>query len=278
MVHSFVPGLVAPADASRALWFAFRKDEMLVVDGEGGAADPVDDLAAIGVTPRCARYLGTIGGAPCFCADLDASTQSPEGHRFAGLRALFERMDRVALEAAGLAAQIVHWERTHQFCGACAGPLVDVATERSRRCEPCALTFYPRVSPCVIVLVHDGDRALLARQPGFPPGMFALVAGFLEPGETLEQCVAREVAEETGVAVKDLRYFGSQPWPFPHQMMVGFFAAYAGGELIVDRSELEDAQWFERDAMPRLPPRVSISRALIDAWLAETADAPARRL
>jgi NAD+ diphosphatase len=265
----FVSGLEAPASNAEALWFAFRGDELLIRHDGGVARAPLAfALDELGLTARRTQVLGALDGVPCFSAELDPSAAAPEGHRFASLRALHGKMPPGELDVAGLAFQIQHWDRTHQVCGACGAALLLKAGERAKRCEPCALDFYPRVSPAIIVLVHDGPRLLMTRQPRFPPGLYGLVAGFLEPGETLERCVEREVAEETGLRVKGLRYFGSQPWPFPHQVMIGFFAELAGGELRVDTSELEDARWFHRDALPTLPPRISIARALVEAWLA----------
>jgi NAD+ diphosphatase len=131
------------------------------------------------------------------------------------------------------------------------------------------MLFYPRLSPAVIVLVKRGDRILLARSPGFPPGMYSVLAGFVEPGESIEEAISREVCEEVGVEVENVRYFGSQPWPFPHSLMIGFTADYAGGELRVEPDEIEDAGWFEADDLPAVPPRISIARAMIDAFVAQ---------
>jgi NAD+ diphosphatase len=267
LVPSFVPALTPPGEVREACWFAFRRDELLVrIDGAAAIVPRGPDCP----TPTLRRqYLGALDGTPCFSAELDASTEPPSGFTFSGLRGLYGRLSPETLEVAGLASQIAHWDRTHQRCGACGGATYVKPSDRARRCDACDLDVYPRVHPAIIVLVHDGDRVLMTRQPRFPRGMYGLVAGFVEPGETLEQCVRREVLEETGVRVDQVRYFGSQPWPFPHQMMVGFFARYTSGELVVDRDELEDAQWFARDRLPSLPPRVSIARALIEAWLDE---------
>src|SRR5262249_48683327 len=154
------------------------------------------------------------------------------------------------------------WDRGYQFCPECAAPLALAPRERAKRCEACKKDYFPRISPCTITLVHDGPRILMTREARFPPGFYGLVAGFVEAGETLEACVAREIAEETGVTAETPIYFGSQPWPFPHQIMIGFMAKYAGGEIVIDKKELEDAQWFHVDALPLLPPRISIARAL----------------
>ena len=179
------------------------------------------------------------------------------------------------LRAAGFGAELIHWLRTSRFCPRCAGPTTTDGNDWGRRCPRCTFQHYPRVSPCVIVLIHDdgstkdgdGPRLLLVRQPRFPPGFFGLVAGFVEPGESLEECLVREVAEEVNLQVGDLRYFRSQPWPFPHQLMVGYFARYLGGELRPDPTELAEAAWFKPDALPGTPPPISVAGQLIDAYL-----------
>jgi len=165
--------------------------------------------------------------------------------------------------------QIVTWDRTHQYCGQCATPTDTLPQERARRCPACGLTSYPRLSPAVIIAIvrrdEHGDRILLARNHRFPPGRYSVVAGFVEPGETLEQALAREAAEEVGVRLRAPRYFASQPWPFPHSLMIAFTAEYAGGELRCEDAEIAEARWFPADALPALPPSVSIARRLIDA-------------
>lgn len=264
----FRPGVVGPPSFGEALWFAFRGGELLVREGPS-AVPRLAELAELAVPTRRQQFVGELDGTPCFSVELSLQAAAPEGHHFTSLRGLFGRLDEAELAVAGTAFQIQEWDRTHQRCGACGGPLEAKAKERAKRCEPCALELYPRISPAVIVLVHDGPRVLLTRQARFPKGMYGLVAGFLEAGETLEACVRREVLEETGVLVDELRYFGSQPWPFPHQLMVGFFARAVGGELVVDHHELEEAGWYARDALPGIPPKASIARALLDAWLAD---------
>jgi len=254
-----------------SLWFAFRGTELLVrLAGDTPASYEIprlDDLGAVSLTPLRVQPLGWVGDVPCRSAELPADAPVPPGFAFVSLRRLHGRIDPVLEAVAGTASQIQTWDRTHQYCGACGGPVEPVEGQRAKHCPRCDQSYFPRVTPAIIVLVEDGPRILMTRQPRFPPGMYGLVAGFVEPGETLEACVARETLEETGIEVCDIRYFGSQPWPFPHQIMVGFFARYAGGELVVDRRELEEAAWFERSALPSLPPPISIARKLIDAWL-----------
>jgi NAD+ diphosphatase len=185
---------------------------------------------------------------------------------FVSLRAALMTLGPDHLALLSTAAELLHFAQAHRFCGRCAAPLVDSTADRARRCPACGVDYYPRIAPAVIVLVHDGPRLLLTHVGNRP--FWALVAGFLEPGETLEQCVAREVREETGIEVDDLRYFGSQPWPFPSQVMVGYCARYAGGAIVVDRRELDEAAWFGVDALPPLPPPLSIARRMIDERVA----------
>ena len=164
--------------------------------------------------------------------------------------------------------QIVEWERTHRFCGRCGAPTAPAEGERAMRCRKCGLLAFPRLSPAVIVLIHRGDEVLLARSHRFPEGMYSALAGFVEPGETVEGALIREVAEEVGVRVRDLEYRGSQPWPFPNSLMLGFFAEYAGGEIVPEAAEIAEAAWFPVDALPTIPGPISIANRLITAWVA----------
>jgi NAD+ diphosphatase len=272
---SFVYGVVAPSSfEGDALLYAVRRGEILVADASDGAASIPHGagpraIADLGIHVESTQFLGALDGAPCFAMSVADDASAPPGYRFAGLRALYDKLPEADFAIAGTASQIAYWDRLHRFCSRCASPLAPKAVERAKRCEACAVDYFPRVQPAVIVLVHDGPRILMARSPGFPQRWYALVAGFVEPGETFEECAKREVREETGVAIDEVRYFGSQPWAFPHQVMVGFFARWIGGDVVIDRTELEDARWFEARAMPPLPPAISIARRMIDAWLDE---------
>ncbi len=168
---------------------------------------------------------------------------------------------------AGRAFQLMDWHRKTRFCGQCGNPMSNHETETARKCLNCGLTSYPPVSPAVIVAIEREGRLLLARSPHFPKGRYSVIAGFVEPGETLEQTVIREVREEVGIRVRDIRYFGSQPWPFPHSLMVGFTASWESGEIAVDGNEIEDAGWYAPGEFPEMPPSISISRKLIDDFV-----------
>lgn len=188
----------------------------------------------------------------------------PDGFKAAGLRAWFEVLNDTALAIAMRAVQVVEWDRTHQFCGACGQPTESSNAERAKQCRSCRLTMYPRMSPAMMVLITRGRQLLLGRGVNFPPGRYSALAGFVEAGETLEQCVHREVMEEVGVRVHKLEYFASQSWPFPNSLMIAFRAEYRDGEIDHDPAELADAQWFDIDNLPQIPPRLSIARALLD--------------
>jgi NAD+ diphosphatase len=257
----------SPLDGD-ALWFVFAGREALLREGEDGPSLPrAASSAELGLDIPEPIYIGRLDGTPCMAALLDEETVPP-GFRGADLRALHRLVDEPMWAVAGLAFQLAYWATNTRFCPRTGHRTRWKVGEWAAECPACGLLQYPHVSPCVIVLVHDGDRILLTRQPGWPPGRYGLVAGFVEPGETLEQALAREVREETGIGVDDVRYVGSQSWPFPHQLMVGFTARHAGGEIVVDRTELEDAAWFPVDALPTLPPPLSIARRIIDAHVA----------
>lgn len=164
---------------------------------------------------------------------------------------------------------LVRWHTMHRFCGVCGSPTMVRAAGHERHCDACSTTTFPRTDPAVIMLVHDGDRAVLGRQKIWPRGMYSTLAGFVEPGESLEEALAREVLEEVGVGVTDIAYQSSQPWPFPHSLMLGFRATWTGGEIAPDPTEIAEAAWYTRDALPNIPPRISIARKLIDGWIEE---------
>lgn len=223
----------------------------------------------LGIEPVRHQALGTLDRIPCYSAELPDDAVPPDGYSFAGLRRLFGLLDDTMLGIAVRAKQIVAWDQTHQFCGRCATPTHLADDERARVCPACGLTNFPRIAPAVIVAVTKGDELLLARAQRFPQGFYSVLAGFVEAGETLEECVRREIREEAGVEVKNIRYFGSQAWPFPHSLMIGFTAEYAGGEITPDPSEIADAGWFRPDRFPQIPEKISIARSLID-WFVES--------
>jgi NAD+ diphosphatase len=255
-------------DAHAAAWFAFRGDRLLVrIEGETASLPEWAELERIGAAPEHGHYLGRLGDLDCYAVELPGDHEPPEGLGLEGLRALFGRLADPHFSIAGRASQIVEWERSHRFCGRCGEPTVRAEAERAMQCPRCGQLSFPRLSPAVIMRVERDDRILLARNRAFAEPIFSVLAGFVEPGESLEEAVAREVYEEAGIQIKDLRYFGSQPWPFPHQLMIGFTARHAAGEIRIDPEELAEADWYGREGLPRLPSKMSISRRLIDAWI-----------
>ena len=256
-----------PADAADAtLWFLFRGRELLVTPAGGvlAAREPV----ALGTALVRRQFLGFLGARPCWSGELAPDAEAPSGMWFRDLRMLYGQLPPELHEVASRAVQIMDWDRGHQFCGACGAPTRTSESERARVCERCAAVYYPRLAPSMIVAVERDDRILLARAKQFPRGIYSVLAGFVEPGESVEETVAREVFEETAVEVEDVRYFGSQPWPYPHSLMLGFQARWRAGEIQVDGIEIEAADWFAADDMPMtFPGSVSISQWLIRDFL-----------
>ncbi|MFA4876601.1 MAG: NAD(+) diphosphatase [Methanoregula sp.] len=217
------------------------------------------------------EYLGHLGQVPCYAVELPGDSPAPEGLIWSGIRELSGGVPDKELAVAGLAVQITDYHRTTRFCGRCGTPTRSSLTERARICPACHSVTYARLCPAIIVVVRKGNSILMARGKQAPPGRYSLVAGFVEPGETIEHAVHREVLEETGIAIRNVKYIASEPWPFPNSLMIGFVADYEGGTITPDRVEIEAAGWFERDNLPYLPPKLSISRTLIDLWRNERA-------
>jgi NAD+ diphosphatase len=236
----------------------------IVVRREGAAVSlPTEaDASALGLDLGRAEEVP--GGR---VLSVPADVALPEPLVALGLRETFGALGEEGFMAAGIATQVAEWAATSRHCGRCGTRTERAPDERCMRCPACNLLSYPRIAPAVIVLVRRGEEALLARGARFPLPFFSTLAGFVEIGETLEQTVSREIREEVGIEVTDASYFGSQPWPFPHSLMIGFTARWASGEIRCDQSEILEAGWYRRDALPPIPPRLSIARRLIDAWI-----------
>ena len=273
MPNEYQPLVTPPAERNEpALWFAFHRGEMLIVQSEDEAQLPCClDLSELGLSTVRSLYLGTYGGKHCYVSELEHANALPDGHELQGLRALFGNVDETLAALAGRAFQIMEWDRNHQYCSRCGTPTEARREERSRACPKCKYTTYPPISPAIMVLITRGREILLARKPEWVPKRFSALAGFVEPGETLEDTVRRETREEVGVEIENLRYFGSQPWPFPHSLMIAFTADYAGGEVRPDGVEIEEARFFDVEQLPNLPQGISISRRMIDTVAAKLA-------
>ncbi len=235
----FEPGAALPKElAAASLCFVWRDDKILARNGDPPTLPTLSDVIAMGID---------------------------------GLRSLFLQIPDPLLALAGRSSQVVEWDRSHRYCGRCGTPTLDKPDERAKQCPACGYVVYPRVSPAMMVLVTRGRELLLARANRFPNAMYSALAGFVELGESIEDCIHREVREEVGVEVDNLVYFASQSWPFPHSLMIAFTAEYASGEARPCDAEIADVQWFSLDALPQLPSPVSISRKLIDATVARLA-------
>ena len=248
-------------------WVIVSENNVGVTSGSVPSVKISGSHALAGLAIERFQYLGHEEKTPVYAAEIVPGANPPAGMVFSDVRELNGRIPDNELALAGLAVQLIDFDRTAQFCGKCGSRTVQVKTELARRCPSCGIVTYPCLSPAIIVLVMKGDQILLARSPRFPPGMFSVIAGFVEAGESIEHAILREVREETGISIKNIHYFGSEPWPFPHSLMIGFTADYAGGDIVIDANEIESAFWFDREHLPRTPERMSISRALIDWWI-----------
>lgn len=263
---TFTPLLTAQAHPAPHA-FVFRGDELLVREDDLALPDAAA-LAAFALQPQSYQPIGLLDGHYCHTAWLPREAQAPAGHVFRKLRSFFGVMDDARLSVAGRAYQVAEWARTHRYCGACGTPTVHQAGERCVKCPACGMVAYPRISPAMMVLIKRGNEILLARHTHSPAPFFTALAGFLEAGESIEEAVHREVFEEVGLRVRDIRYHASQPWPFPHSLMIAFTAEYDSGEIRVDESEIAEARWFgPGDSIPRTPHGISIASHLISAHL-----------
>lgn len=257
-----------PEGASRDdAWFFIRMRDGFVCVSEQGVPRPVigDELRWMDIETDFEHYLGEHRGRSIYV--MQASGSVPEGYAVAGLRDWLGRVEPTLFYLAGRAHQIIDWHNEHQFCGRCGERMGDHPVDRAKLCPNCRLVNYPKLAPSIIVLITRGEQMLLARNANWPSNMFSTLAGFVEPGESIEQTVHREVLEEVGLSVGNLSYLGSQSWPFPNSLMLGFHARYVSGEIDCRDEEIAEARWFEVDDLPNVPPKSAISRWLIDAFI-----------
>ena len=263
-IRAYPPAQPAPGSAR---WLPFRNGELLLRSVDGTLAPyegDADGLASF--APNEPMFLGTLVDLPCLTCEVAWEGPPPDGWQTVSLRNLFGQVDEISYNLAGYATQLLYWRRSSNFGAICGSTTDWFGGDWGKRCVSCGHTTYPHVSPAILALVHDGDNVLLTHKEGWGP-RYSIIAGFVEPGESLEECVVREVHEEVGLEVADVSYVGSQPWPFPHQLMVGFTGRYAGGDIAIDDKELDDARWFHVDALPELPGPLSLSRQIIDGWI-----------
>ena len=267
-MRGFTVSLSEPhADSCDAWWFVVADDQILVRDVGNGPTVPTSGLTGpVEPAAGTALQFGTYDGRRCMAARPANPDAVPAPFQFVKLRPLFGALPDHLWSLAGTASHILHWHEHSRFCGRCGAPAAFDTQVPAKKCTGCGALIFPRINPAVIVAITRSDRLLLARNGRFPGAMHSLVAGFVEPGERLEETVAREIREEVGLEVDDIRYFGSQPWPFPDSLMVGFTAQWRSGEIRVDGHEIVEANWYGRDALPEIPRPGSISRRLIDRF------------
>ena len=270
--NAFIRDLFVPADPycppnplEQGYWVIIHGNNVILRAGETTPTLPFGELPDRFATSAVPLNIGLWRGCPLNIVTADTNINVQPPFISEALNAPVQTMDNATLGIGGLAKQILHWEQQSRICSLCGGKNHPFSREWSRTCSSCKARQFPRISPCAIVLVRRNEEVLLVRNAAWPAGRYSLAAGFLNFGETLEDCAAREVKEETGIDITDIRYVGSQSWPFPSQLMAGFVAKYAGGELIVDYNELEDARWFPINKLPALPPTRSIARRIIDS-------------
>lgn len=267
---NFQSGCVPPEQTDGpAFWFVFQQNKLLVKKEDGSFAIPASDdldLHRIKLTNR--HYIGKIGEQACYTATYPAAQLAPGKMEFRGLMELYGHIEEMMFRVAGCATQIVTWDETHKFCGKCGESTETKAGERAKLCPKCGYLSFPRLSPAVILSITKGDRLLLVKN--LKTDFYTVVAGFVESGETLEECLKREVREEVGIEIKNIAYFGSQPWPFPHSLMIAFTAEYDSGDLSVEHNELLHADWYAIDDIPGIklkPIPFSIARQLIGSFI-----------
>ena len=261
----FRPDNKPPESAGGELHIVFQRGD-LVSDMRSAEVCLIaqEQLRFSGWTELRRHFLGYWRDQPCYVLEIgDGDQLDPSQFQRGNLYHILGRVDEQLFALAGRASQLLDWERDHQYCGRCGSAMVVDVDERAMRCPPCSTINYPRIAPCIIVLVTRGEELLLARNANFPQPMYSTLAGFIEAGETAEETLAREVREEVGVEVCNLRYFQSQSWPFPNQLMLGFFANYSGGDIVCDQREIADAQWFHYSELPMIPPPSSVAGQLI---------------
>jgi len=255
--------------ARKAIWFICQDDQLWTLDQQATLPHGRLNELALELDPQVACYhLGYFQQQSCILIDLQGQSIDWQQGQWTGLRAVMSLMVPELFLMAGRAWQVANFIRTHKFCGQCGTKMIAITWEVAMQCHQCSFRAYPRVSPAVMMAVVKDGKLLLAQNKRNLGGVYSVLAGFVEVGETLEQTVAREVKEEVGLDICNIRYFGSQPWPFPHNMMIAYIADYQGGEIDIDENELSAAGWYDASSLPELPGPHSIAKQIIDHILA----------
>ena len=266
---NYIPAVTAKHEAKDySYWFIFYLDRLLIKVNDDKASIPFENsLTDLNITAVRKQYLGTLNGYPCYCVEASLDTTESEGMFFRELRSLYGALEEDIFLLSGKAFQIVNWDKTHQYCGRCGSKTYTMEGERAKKCPKCGHASYPVLSPAVITAIIKDNKILLAHNRSFRGNMYSLIAGFAEPGETLEECIKREIKEEVGLHIKNIKYFGSQPWPFPNSLMIGFTADYESGEISEDGEEIISAGWYDVNNLPELPSEMSIARKIINWYI-----------
>ncbi len=265
---AFLPDISNQPRHDQRSWFVVHAKGLVARLVEGRLVLPTDEeVAALGLMPAHAHRLGSWAETDALAIPIACRIEPP--FELLGLRGLAGVLEAELFGVVGRAMHACDWLTNSRFCGRCGSATELSPTERCAVCPACEHRTYPRISPAIITLVRRGEEALLASNARFPGLFYSTLAGFSDIGESLEETVAREVHEEAGIRVQRIRYFGSQPWPFPNSLMIGFTAEWESGEIVIDPAEISDAKWFRVDALPPIPPPISIARRLIDAWIAD---------
>lgn len=265
---NFLPGVNPQKEKSgKDLWFVYNTNRILLHKSNESARIPrhnMLDFMEFGEE----YYLGNYQGHECYAAEIeDRVINTAEEFEFMDIRTAGRLVGEEMFMVMGRGNQIVNWDKNNRFCGKCGRKLHKIHDQRAKICPDCRSTYYPQLSPAIIVSVIKGDEILLAHNAQFREGLYSVLSGFVEAGETFEECVKREVMEEVGIKVKNIKYFGNQPWPFPNSVMIGFTAEYESGEIKADGVEISDAGWFKKGNLPLIPDNLTIARKLIDDFL-----------
>ncbi|MFO8085633.1 MAG: NAD(+) diphosphatase [Desulfobacterales bacterium] len=262
-----------PYHSSESLLFCFKDQKLFVKKEEDRVLIPSGkDILQLKIEHSRPFFIGSLNHRPCFCAQADVLVSEHRHFGLHGLRELFEHLSQKLFKMASLGLQFNNWDQVSTFCGKCGYRLHMMKTECAKKCLSCGHVEYHRISPAVIMAVTRGHEILLARPKRIKSGFYSVLAGYVEFGETLEECVEREIQEEVGLSVRNVRYFGSQSWPFTNSLMIAFTTEYASGKIRIQKSEIIDAAWFTPDNLPPLPGWGSISRCLVDSFVKMNAD------
>lgn len=263
-------GFSKEEDLSASIIFIVEEDRVLLRNENGAADFPrFSDFLVQNPERYDLGYLGTLDGDHCFYMSYSETFIIPNGLEFESLRTVYSKVDEVIGLVASRAVHLAGWNQRTKYCGVCGSPTSKDPAELAKRCTSCKNIIYPRISPAIIIAVVKEDKLLLAHNKNFKQRWYSTLAGFIEPGETVEICAQREVLEEVGVTIKNIRYFGSQPWPFPDSLMIGLIADYESGEVMPDGVEIDDAAFFGADELPEVPGTYSVAGKLIN-WFVET--------